>query len=226
MTRVAIPLALVSLVVVALGLSVSGCRQTATSDANASAVHHSPAQPTPEERFQRIVDTFRRSVDTNASGIQAGFLYRDEGGHSSLSVRNDVTEELIPPTKEGDPYRGMITVTRQISYSMHMTPADSNDGKSEGHSRNSGSTDHRSLDDQSQDNNGVDVLDPNLIAAATRSDKPSPTQPEDTVARRSDKDVRTYELAYENDRWVLKTQLDLKTEQSIQAAFEHALAIQ
>jgi hypothetical protein len=225
MIRVALPLAFVGLAVVAIGVAISGCRPEPSSSANGSTVSRPSAPPTPEERFRQVVNTFRSAVDTNASGAQAGFLYRDEDGHSSLSIRSDVSDELIPPSKEGEPYRGIITVKKQFSYSLRIPAAESGDGKSDGKGQDGGS-DLRGLDDESQDDSGVDVLDPNLMAAATKSEAPLPVQSDEVVARRSDENVRSYELVYENDRWVLKTKLDPETEQSIQYAFEHALDVQ
>jgi hypothetical protein len=69
------------------------------------------------------------------------------------------------------------------------------------------------------------------LAGSPRSDTsqtaPKSTQPgEDIVTRRPDEQVRKYELVDNGDRWVLVTQLDPKTEQSIKFAFEEALARQ
>lgn len=224
MTRVALPLAFVALAVASIGVWVSGCRPGTASNANGTTKAAAAHEPTPEESFQLVVDTFRRAVDTDA-GAQAGFLYRDQDGHSSLSIRKNVTDNLIAPSKEGESYRGTITVTSQFSYSLHMTPDADND-KLGGSDKGKGGSDQRGYGDDSSDETGVDVLDKNLIAAVTKSDNPSPLQTDQVVARRTDDEVRTYELAYEDGRWVLKTKLDPKTEQSIQYAFEHALASQ
>jgi hypothetical protein len=222
MTRVVLPLALVSLAIVATSLAVFGCRPGSKSNANGSTVKATAATPTPEESFRQVADTFRRAVDTDASGTQTGFVYRDEGGHSSLAIHNEVKDHLIPPSKEGEPYRGIITVSSQFSYSVRISPpSDSSDAKSD----SKGQANQRGSNESQQDS-GVDVLDPDLVAAATKSDNPSPVKSDELIARRSDEEVRTYELAYENSRWVLKTKLDPKTEQSIQYAFDHALEVQ
>jgi hypothetical protein len=225
MIRVAFLLASVCVALAVAGVSISGCRPKSESDATVSAADRPLAQSTPEESFRRVADTIRRSIDTDASGTPAGFLYHDQGGHSSLSIRNEVTDKLVPPSKEGEPYRGTITVTSHFSYSMRISPADSGGEKSEGSSQDKSGADQGGLTDESEDE-GVEILDSDLLAAAKKSDSQPPTQPEEVVARRSDEDVRNYELAYENNRWVLKTELDPKTEQSIQYAFQHALEVQ
>ena len=51
-------------------------------------------------------------------------------------------------------------------------------------------------------------------------------EPQETVTRRPDVQTRKYELVYENNKWLLTTTLDLKTEKSIQFAFDEALSIQ
>ncbi len=223
MKRVALPVVILCVAVMAIGAGLTGCQPDTPSGANGSTASKPATPPTPEERFQRIVTTFRNAIDTDASGVRTGIRYDDTSGHSSISVRKSVTDvKLIPPTKEGEPYRGTITVVRNISYSMRMSAPNSGNGESA--TRNGDSDQQESLDASS--GNGVDVLDPNLMAAATKSDSPGPVPEDEVVARRTDEDERTYELEYENGRWVLITKPDPKTEQSIAYAFEHALAIQ
>lgn len=222
MTRATFLLTSVCVVVAVIGLAVAGC-QRETPGGTAAA--HGPVRPSPEESFQHIADTFRRTVDTNVSGHETGYLYREGAGHSRLSIRNEVSDELIPPTKPGEPYRGTITVDSHYTYSLYIpeSPSDSGD-KKDGSSRSNG--DATSSGDSAADASGVQVLDPNLAAAANKSVTRSNGTLDDVIARRSDEDVRTYELQYEGDRWVLRTKLDPNTEQSIQSAFEHALATQ
>src|SRR5688572_23283186 len=76
------------------------------------------AKPGPEESFAVIVETFRRGVED----IPIGFVVRDTaGGHSMMTGRNDVTHELIPPAKQGDPYKGVITVESESRYSLQRS---------------------------------------------------------------------------------------------------------
>ena len=196
-----------------VGVTISGCGSEAPSNTNNLVASQSPAQPTPEQSFKRIVELFSNAIDTNDSGVRTGFVFRGEDGHSSMSVRKEVTNEFIPPAKEGEPYRGTITVTSHMSYSMRMTPDDSSDKKS-------GTADQTDFSDPTTDD-GVDVLDSDLLAPAKRNNGPAAS--DEVVARRTEEDVRTYELEYDNDHWVLKTELDPNTEQSIQFAFDHIL---
>ena len=75
------------------------------------------AKPGPEESFELILETFRRGVE----GVKIGFVAQREGGHSMMSGDNKVSHELIPPKKEGEPYKAIITVQSQSSYSLQRT---------------------------------------------------------------------------------------------------------
>ena len=225
MTRAALPLATLSLALMVIGAAITGCQPDASSSGTTDAAANSTAnQPTPAERFDRVVTTFRNAIDTDSSGVATGIRFDDATGHTSISVRKNVTDvKLIPPTKQGEPYRGTITVVWHSSYSMRM-PA-SGDADADKSSGKNGDPDQPEVPDASAEG-GVDVLDPNLIAAATKNGNRSPVQEDEFVARRTEEDERTYELEYDNNRWVLKTALDPETETSIQYAFEHALSTQ
>jgi hypothetical protein len=137
-----------------------------------------------------------------------------------LAIRNEVTSELIPPSKEGEPYRGVITVTSQRDYSIQRaargdSPDDESVEKEEDARRN-----------QSSDGQGVNILDNDLVKAPPDERRSDSGSSEGMVARLSDEDVSNYELEYENNRWVLKTKLDPDTELSIENAFNHVLSLQ
>ncbi len=218
--RVVLSVVAVCVAAVMVGATISGCQPDSSSGPNGSSAGDAAAVPASEAQFQRVVDMIRKAIDTNASGAPTGFVIRDQdGGRTTLSVRSEVTDELIKPSKEGEPYRGTITVAYYSSYSMRKPNGESGDNKSNGQ--------HDQQDTSGLDSDGdVEVLDQNLMAAATKTDNPSPIQSDEMVARRTDEDVRTYELEYRNGRWALTTELDPETEQSIQYAFDHALAAQ
>jgi hypothetical protein len=204
---------------VAVGTS---CRQQAEDPSNLAATARS-TESGPEESFAIIVETFRRGVED----IPIGFVVHEAGGHSRMTGKNEVSHELIRPAKEGDRYRGVITVKSQSSYSIQRSVEADGDVDTDGEvDEGTGSA------AQSQEDPAAQVYDPGLVGAsdAGAEASPPPTATPDssdvTVTRRADRKKRQYELVYENGRWVLTTKLDPNTEQSIEYAFDRALKTQ
>jgi hypothetical protein len=180
------------------------------------------ANPGPEESFELILETFRRGIE----GVKVGFVARREGGHSMMSGDNKVSHKLIPPTKEGDPYKAIITVESKSSYSLQRTTPAETDREN----NKPGNQDSQS-GIAGDDPVGIDILDSDLVgkpADAASSTRPSqPVADTTTVARRPQSPVtKSYELQYENGRWALMSELDPETEQGIKNAFDHAFKTQ
>jgi len=194
----------------------AGCQQESATGPAAAAKR----TLSPEESFEQIAKFFTRSVQTGAGGVDGGFLVREDDGHSRLAIRNEVTHELIPPSKEGEPFRGVITVTSQRDYAIQRI------GGGDGSDDISDEADESTRRRQSASGSGVDILDRDLVTAPANERRSDPGQSKDLIARLSDEDVRHYELEYENNRWVLKTELDPNTERAIEHAFDHALSYQ
>jgi hypothetical protein len=212
-------LALVSAAVV--GAWVSGCEERSVSSIQPVGPTIS-ANPTPEESFELIAETFRRGIEDG----QIGFRVPREGGHSMLAGSNEVTHELIRPTKDGDPYRGIITVISTSQYSMKRSGNREDDTPRDEQSSNQESS---SALEEASDISGVQILDPNLAptsSATGSTSRSTATDSENRVTRRQNQTDRKYELVYQDGRWSLVTELDPKTEQSIQYAFDHALKTQ
>jgi hypothetical protein len=199
----------------------SGCEQKAPRAVQPASPRVS-ANPTPEEKFDFIVETFRRGVeDPNIF-----FRVPREGGHSMLAGQNAVSHELIKPTKDGEPYRGIITVTSQSHYSIERSSDRAEESARQEHARNQ---DSQSTLDDLNPSDGIDILDSDLAgqpSASGPTSRPNQATSESTVARRKDESDRKYELEYREGRWVLLTKLDPETEQGIQYAFDHALKTQ
>jgi hypothetical protein len=207
-----------ALAIVAVGTS---CRQQAEV-AGPPAATARPAEPGPEESFALTVETFRRGIED----IEIGFVVHEASGHSRMTGKNEVRHELIHPKKQGDPYRGVITVESQSSYSIKRTiDSDGSDAEDQPNKSSDGLA-------QPQEGSGAEVFDPALVAAPNgeqQAQRPTAGDSDNsnvTVARRPDHQERKYELVYENGRWVLTTKLDTKTEKSIQYAFDRALGTQ
>jgi hypothetical protein len=201
----------------AVGLLCSSCQQQSATGPAGAARH----QVSPEASFEQISSLFARSVQTGAGGVDGGFIARREDGHSRLAIRNEVTHQFFPPTKEGEPCRGVITVTSQYDYSIQRIAGngEAEDKPTEG---DEGTQRRRSADDDE----GVDVIDRNLVKSPGNGRRSDSEESEDMIARLSDEDVSKYELEYVDNRWVLKTALDPDTERSIENAFNHALSLQ
>jgi len=209
-----------------VGLTCAGC-QSETSSANGGAA----VRPGPKESFDGIVQFVRRQLETGTSDIPSGFVMEKDGRRSQFVIRNDVTSELIPPSKEGDAYRATITVTSKSTYSLRRTEdserTDGDNGK-KGSGQNS---EQRSLlDDSDADSSGFAVFDNDLVTPAPKANaKDDDASAEDAttvVTRQVDEDESTFDFVYENSKWVLKTEPDPETERAIKAAFERALRMQ
>jgi hypothetical protein len=212
---------MVLLMAATLASCVVGCTDSSAPVVGRGAPRTN-AKPGPEESFDLILDTFRRGVE----GVKIGFVAKRAGGHSLMSGDNKVTHELIPPKSEGDPYKAIITVQSQSTYSLQRTiPTDPSDDKKPGNQ------DSQSGIAGEDDPVSIDILDSDLVGKPTDAGPTSlPAQPAGdttTVARRPPTSVKkTYELRYENGRWALVTQLDPDTEQGIANAFAYALNTQ
>ena len=209
------------LITALLGASLAGCGDQATSSASAGAAKD-PKKPTPEESFQLIVDTFRRGMED----VDIGFVMREESGQSMMTGKREVSHQLIRPTKEGEPYRAIITVRTQSRYSIQRTKVPEENGP-EGQA-DVGSSGVEPLGEPDGES-GLETFDSDLVDASgsskeTRRSTAAPT--EELVARRPDEGQQKYELVYENGLWTLVTKPDPETEQSIQSAFEKALKTQ
>jgi hypothetical protein len=218
MKRVVYPVVLL-MGAITLVAGVVGCTDSSTPFAGRSAPRTN-AKPGPEESFDLILETFRRGVE----GVKIGFVARREGGHSLMSGDNKVSHELIPPKNDGDPYKAIITVQSQSSYSLQRTTTtDSRDDNK------SGKQEPKSGFGE-DDPTSIDILDSDLVSKPADAGSTSSAQTNGdttTIARRAPTTVKkTYELRYENGRWALVTPLDPETEQGIANAFTYALNTQ
>lgn len=200
-----------------LGLSAAciSCNRSETSRKVTSA---KPAKPAAEESFDYIMETFRRRMEDTP----IGFIVSDGTGRSTLTGTNKVSYELIRPATPSDPYKAVVTVVSRSNYSIKRSKENPQD---EGHDKNSkDDSSARPGDEGKSEFISANPVSP-VPADAARS-VPGATPSDDVVARRPEEEVRKYELLYKNGRWVLTTELNKETEQSIQNAFNSALAVQ
>ncbi len=213
----------IQLTVLATSLGVvAACISCSRQDPNGSkSVAAKNAKPGPTESFDVIIETFRRRMEETP----IGFVVSDSSGRSTMTGTNKVSHELIRPANETDPYKAVITVASQSRYSIKRTKESSEDAA---HEKNADAKANNPLAEPGDDL-GIESFDAGLIskpvADSPKTDAPARTT-EDVVARRPDEEVRKYELLYQNGRWILVTELNKETEQSIQNAFDSALNTQ
>ena len=206
--------------ILALSLAIhafsSGCNRHA-ANGNSTALTESG----PEERYKRIMDSFRRKID----GQPVGFVITQGGSRTTMLGSNKVTSELIKPTTADGHYKAVVTVATESHYSLRRTKSAEDDEREQ----NARKQDKNALDDP-KEKKGVGILEPDLAGAPRNDNAQSATQSiqpdEDIVTRRPNEEVRKYDLIDDGQQWVLVTKLDPKTEQSIQFAFDEALARQ
>jgi hypothetical protein len=177
--------------------------------------------PSPEEAFDTIVETFRRRIEDTP----VGFVVSDSTGRTSMVGTNKVSSELIRPTNETDAYKAVITVTSESRYSILRTKKEE-DSEEESREQNGDAKSGNPITPNGDDK-GLESLDSELVSKPAPPEGPTGRLTQDVIKPPTlDKDVRNYELVYKNGRWTLVTELNIKTEQSIQNAFRNALDTQ
>jgi hypothetical protein len=198
-------------VVAAAGM---GCRRESPSQVQAT-----PERPAAEVSFEVIAEIVKDGIEVRGGDV-SGFVTQNTGASSRFQVHNTVTSQLIPPATANDPYRGKITVTSRSVYSLRWSAEE--DDKREEEPVDNGFN----LNDDSDDSgSGFSSLDRDLVSDSTDDEKAAATKLE-SVQRRPDEDVRTYDLVYQDGRWELTSKLDLKTEKAVENAFNRALSLQ
>jgi hypothetical protein len=207
----------ISLAIPALCL---GCNQHASAGKPAVI-----AKSTPEERFQRILESIRHKID----GQPFGFVVADGGTRTTMLGTNKVSSKLIPPEDSIDHFRAVITIETESHYSLRRSKNSTAEDTERDQSGKNPNQNQKVLADP-KEKKGIGILDPDLAGNSHNDNSqsaPKSKEPgEDTVTRQRDEEVRNYELVDNGGRWVLLTKLDPKTEQSIQFAFDEALARQ
>jgi hypothetical protein len=206
--------------ILALALAIpalaSGCNRQA-ANGNSTTMEKSG----PEDRYKRIMDSFRRKID----GQPVGFVVIQGNSRTTMTGSNKVTSELIKPTTADGHFKAVVTVATESHYSLRRTKA-AEDAEREKNARNQGKN---ALEDP-KEKKGAAILEPDLAGPPPSDNGQSPIKPvtpdEDVVTRRPDVVTRKYELVDDGQHWALVTKLDPQTEQSIRFAFDEALARQ
>ncbi len=196
----------------------AACVSCNRSDSTHKAVSAKPAKPAAEESFGYVMETFRRLMEDTP----IGFVVSDGIGRSTLTGTNKVSYELIRPATPSDPYKAVVTVVSRSNYSIKRTKDNPQD---EGRDKNSKDDAAAKTGDETK-SEFISANPSSQPPTDAAKSAPGGAPSDEVVARRPNEEVRKYELLYKDGRWVLTTELNKETEQSIQNAFNSALAVQ
>src|SRR3954464_12354247 len=163
-----------SILVLSLAISAlaAGCDRHFGSGRSADV-----AKSTPEERFQHILESFRRKIEDQP----VGFVVSDGGSRTTMMGMNKVTSELIRPQNADGHFKAVITVSSQSRYSLRRAKID--ETEREQNAKNQGTT---PLADP-KERQGIGILEPDLAAGArtdTSQSTPKSSQPEEDIVSR------------------------------------------
>ncbi|MGI9456246.1 MAG: hypothetical protein ACR2NU_06765 [Aeoliella sp.] len=185
------------LLVVSLFAGVSGC------DRQSSDPAPPPSQLTPQDRFDRVVESMREQLEDHGnSGSVGRITIRDSAGVGSTSYtyRVDASPKVVPPQEEGGPYLANIKVTFESSYSASRSTAAEEEEEAE--KKEEQASNQSPTVDELLGASGPDILDPELVPdLPTESNGPAPFRPEFPTETGPAIQVTVYQLEYHNDKW-------------------------
>jgi len=199
-------------------LSGTSCNHHSAGTKHTAAAN---AKVGPEESFQPIIEMFRRRMEETP----VGFVVSDASSRSTLTGTNKVSHEVIKPQNPDESYKAIITVTSQSRYWVARTKEDEESDRDK-ESKDAAAKNEKLSTDAPDEKNGKSFDPAGSVSGDSSRSGPGSIIGERTSIPSSDKDERKYELVYENGKWKLVTQLNPETEQSVQHAFENALATQ
>lgn len=189
-------------------LASLGCEPPVERDAAAQA----DPLPTPEERFESIVTTLKRQLENEKlSGLNAKTQYNSPPGSPITNAKVRVLHELIPPESEGEPYRGVVSLSTKSTVTVVLAEPSGEEAADSAAKRKA------KLAELETDLEGVADLDTLMSPSASRA-AASPIheiKPDETASR--------FELEYRDGLWRLVSELDRENEPFYAVAIEYAL---
>lgn len=191
-----------------LAVVALGCKETSTPGTSAQAV----PIPTPEERFESIVETLKLKVengDLNAMNAVADFNAPVGTPVTDAKVR--VSHELTPPSAEGEPYRGVVSLTTKSTVTVVLPQPTDEESEAADAKR-------KARREELESNlEGVPDLDMLVAPSANRVT----TTPIHEIS--PDESTSSFELEYRDGLWHLISELDRENEPFYAVAIEYAL---
>lgn len=199
--------ALVAMVVIAFA---AGCQRKPSATTSADV-----AAPDPKAIFDEFFKTFRHEIVSDLPQ----FATMKDGNFSSLKTNRTVSHELFPPTDADATYRANITIKTETQFTFR--PAQKEGGADQ--------EDDGKTTDESPEGSGFGL--PALggfeeLGVVGPAASPGEGFPAGPLPPQKNEDEQVYELAFENGRWVLKTEPDPETERFIKATFDFVLSNQ
>lgn len=150
------------------------------------------------------------------------FITQKDGSSTRFQVHNSVTSQLTPPAGANESYRGTIIVTSRSVYSLRQTKEEEDEEEAPAQQSSFGME-----EEIDAGGSGFQVMDDELITGS-KNDGKAGGQEIERVQRHTDEEVRKFDFAYENDRWVITSKIDPKAEgqAAIVGAITRALQLQ
>jgi len=171
-----------------------------------------PPTPTPELRFKRFMDDFRRRVEGTTTGSQP---IATGGSTSYTGDYTIVSSEITPPDSPEGVHRATIVIREKSSFTVINLPDE------EEQLAPTNPADKPRADDPLLQPTTDDIL----LAEPTR-DAGGNSLLESPIHTRGHSDEHVYELAYVDGFWRLKSDLDPETAVFLAQAFRLALGRQ
>lgn len=186
-----------SLAVLLAALFVGGCGGQPVPSTTRSA-----ADADPQTKFEAVMERLRRAY--NDSEGPRRLIADDVGERATLQYHYDITYEVHEPPRSDEPYTAEVTVQTTTHYTVRSRSTPPAEEKPGG-------------DDE--------LLNAQANPGEAPLDQPPDKQPADDPGGyesnlRTDHFIDTYDLAYEQGRWALKTHV---TDESVKLAFDYAL---
>jgi hypothetical protein len=171
-------------------------------------------RPTPEESFEQIVQLVRDGLEMPGGG--AMMVTQRDGSSSRFQVHNTITSKVTPPAKPEGPYRATLTVTSRSVYSLRKIEEEADEEPAE----------QSGFGMSEESEVGMEVMDEELVTS--KPDTKTGGQELEKVQRHSDEEVRNIDFIYENERWILNSQIDpeARGEAALAGAIKRALNLQ
>jgi hypothetical protein len=204
-----------SIFMAACALLVLGCEQQPATPVPPVAV-----RPTAKQSFEQIVRFVTDGLEMPGAGSM--YVTQRDGTSSRFQVHNSVTSQITPPANANESYRGTITVTSRSVYSLRQAKEEEDEEEAPPEQSSFGME-----DEIEEGGTGFQVMDQELITGSKKDDKTG-AQEIERVQRHTDEEVRKFDFAYENERWVIKSKIDPKAEgqAAIVSAITRALQLQ
>jgi hypothetical protein len=204
-----------SILMAACALLILGCEQKPATPVPPIAV-----RATPEQSFEQIVKVVTDGLEMPGAGSM--FITQKDGSSTRFQVHNSVTSKLTPPAGANESYRGTIVVTSRSVYSLRQTKEEEDEEAAPAQQSSFGME-----EEIDAGGSGFQVMDDELITGS-KNDGKAGGQEIERVQRHTDEEVRKFDFAYENDRWVITSKIDPKAEgqAAIVGAITRALQLQ